>query len=519
MFLRRSRSIQLIAAAAVALIALTACGGSSKSNNTNGPSGPPVRGGTLTIEEGTEPRSLDPQIMGNSNPQETALGNGLYGALFINDPKTNTFKPSIGQSIETTDDGTTWTVKLKPNIVYSDGTPMTAADIKYNWEHAADPATASSYIGDAKTMKSITVVDDLALTVVLIRPNILFPALIWEASLNWIGKPAVIQQGQAAVNAHPIGAGPFTLKEWRRQDAIELVRNDKYWDAPKPYLDAINIRALNDPTQRYNTLTSGGADIDVESDWQSLDKATKAGLQTQTIQSAGGVGLAFNTTRAPFDDVRARQAVSKALDLDTIADAASNGKGPVPDTLFYQDQPYYQNIPLHKKDTADAQKLFDQLAAEGKPLSFTVTTLSPATKPLADSVQTQLSAFKNVKVSIQSVDFAQYGTVIVRQRNFDMLPSSISTNRIWRALSSESQSNITKIDDPQMTAALDTTQVKSTDAQLQAAYKTVQERMVATVPYILYTRQALGVIANKNVGGLSMYGYGSLQVENLWKSN
>jgi peptide/nickel transport system substrate-binding protein len=501
-----------------AAITLTACAGGGGSTSA-GPGGEPVRGGTLTVVEGSEPRSLDPAVVINSGPQETAVGNALYGQLFVNDPGTSTVRPAIGQSLETTDDGTTWTVKIKPGIVYSDGSPLTAPDVKFGWERAANPQTGSSFYGDAVTIKTITVVDDLTLTVGLVRPNILFPALIWESSLNWIGKPAALQQGGEAFNAKPIGAGPFTLKEWRRGDAVELVRNDKYWDAPKPYLDTLLIKSVNSPPVRYNTLVSGGADVAMEGDYGNLDKATQAGLTINTIQTAGGTGLAFNTIRAPFDDVRARQAVSMAVDLDQLSVAWSNGKAPVPTTLFWPDQPYFADIPIHKNDKAEAQRLFDELAAEGKPLAFRMVTTGGNTKLAAESIQAQLTAFRNVKAEVQVIDIGAYTSVIITNRDWDMAPDAISTNRIWRQLSGDSKSGISKINDPEMTDALRTTQIKNPDATVKAAYATVQDRYAATAPYLLFTRQSLTAVGNKNVGGVSQYGYGSLQVENLWRQS
>ncbi|MBH0118380.1 ABC transporter substrate-binding protein, partial [Rhodococcus sp. CX] len=91
--------------------------------------------------------------------------------------------------------------------------------------------------------------------------------------------PAALQGGQQSIDANPIGAGPYTLESWSRQDVIKLTRNENYYDAPLPHLDKLEIRAIIDADQRYNTLTSGGADLSMEGNWTNLTKANDAGLQ------------------------------------------------------------------------------------------------------------------------------------------------------------------------------------------------------------------------------------------------
>ncbi|WP_235013539.1 ABC transporter substrate-binding protein, partial [Parafrankia sp. Ea1.12] len=77
-------------------------------------------------------------------------------------------------------------------------------------------------------------------------------------------------------------------KSWTRQAAMELVKNPRYWDAPKPYLDTLTFQAALDSNQRYNTLISDGADVAVETNWINLAKAEKAGLPTDLLPLSGG---------------------------------------------------------------------------------------------------------------------------------------------------------------------------------------------------------------------------------------
>src|SRR5690606_4240220 len=112
---------------------------------------------------------------------------------------------------------------------------------------------ASSEVVDARTLK---------VTLRMPVPN--YAQAVLNSSMNWIASPKALAKGQRAFDAAPVGAGPFTLRSWSRHDKIELVRNPRYWDAPKPYLDAILLRATPDSTQRLSSLTSGDVDVSVD---------------------------------------------------------------------------------------------------------------------------------------------------------------------------------------------------------------------------------------------------------------
>jgi peptide/nickel transport system substrate-binding protein len=515
---KRSFAPPAAVAAVVATLALSACGSgsSSSSGSAAAATGRPVKGGVGHIIENTEPRSLDPAVLGNSFANAPIIGNGLYGELLIDDPATGKIVYRIAKSLTSTDAGATFTLKLRPDVKFSDGSPFTAAAVKFAWDHDKDPNTAAVDYAQASMIKESTVVDDTTLKITLTEPVPRFANAVLQTGLNWVAKPESLQN--KTIDTKPIGAGPYLLQQWARQDKIVLVRNPNYYGAPAPYLDSLEIRAISDQDQRYNTLQSGAADLAMEGVSSNVAKAGSAGLQTRTLNFGGGIGLVLNTRRPPFNDVRARQAVSDALNLDTINTAAFNGDSTVPTTLFDKSSPFYQDIPLQKNDPAQAQKLFDTLAAEGKPVSFSVS-LFPGSGALGNSIQTQLSTFKNVTVKITTIDLAQYGT-IVGKRQYDVLTSSVAFGdpepRLWFGFNSASTADNSGIDDPQLNAALDQGRKATTQAEQVAAYKVVQERLAALTPMIFYTRATLGVMAAKDVGGVTQYGFGSVLPEDLW---
>ncbi|KAA9159077.1 ABC transporter substrate-binding protein [Amycolatopsis acidicola] len=516
---RHGRRFSAVALLVAAMLVLAACGAGGKVGAGGaGPEGAPVAGGTLKVLEFSEPRTLDPAALQNTGQGTALLGNALYGTLMIDNQQTGEVEYRMATDFSSTDGGKTFTLELKDGLKFSDGSTLDAAAVKFNWDRLKDPTLGSDSQPVAGLVKSSTVVDPTTLTVTLGQPSPYFAQQMLGSAMNWIASPAALQKGTNAFDQNPIGAGPFTLQSWTRSGSIQLVKNPGYWDAPRPYLDNITITTSADAQQRVNALTTGQVDLGTEVDWQAAAKDKAAGLQIVTRPFGGGQFLALNTLRAPFDDVRARQALSYAIDLDALNAAVYSGYGEVANQLFPAGSKFHNDVALHTYDKAKAQQLFDQLAAEGKPVSFTFTAF-PKDRAVAEAVQAQLSAFQNVKVQVKSADTAESGKIF-GAHDFDVLVATAffidPEPALYSAFSSQSPRNATGINDPRLDQALLAGRTGTSTDQRKAAYQTVSERLAATVPVIFYARPAQAAVASSKVGGVSMYGTGSVLPELLW---
>src|SRR5262249_52519497 len=139
-----------------------------------------------------------------------------------------------------------------PSMKFTDGTPYDAAAVKFNWERAAT-VTGSIHTGDVAAISSMTVDDPQTLRVKLTAADTSWPRIVW--AVGAIASPKAIQaaNGNYAA-AQPAGAGPFTLKDWLRDDHMTFVRNPGYWAFQQPYLDQVTVRPIVDESQRINTL-------------------------------------------------------------------------------------------------------------------------------------------------------------------------------------------------------------------------------------------------------------------------
>ena len=502
------------------LVVLAGCG--APAARTAGPdaAGPPQRGGSAVILQVTEPRSLDPAILTNAHAGNGVLGNALYGVLVTTDPTTGTVTYGLAQDLSSADGGTTWTLRLRDGLRFSDGSPLDAAAVKFNWDRITDPALGSASIPTARYLASTTVTDPATLTFTLTAPIANYTQSIAASSMNWIASPRTLQAGQQAVDAAPVGAGPFVLRSWTRQDRMELVRNPVYYEPERPYLDAVTLRTNTDENQRLATLTAGGGDLMISINPQLADRAEAAGFAVTRQELDGGNGLLFNTAVAPFDDPRAREAVSRAIDLNAVNEAVYAGGGAVPTTFFRDGSPFFADVPLAAHDRAGAQALFDELAAEGRPLTFTMTSYPTGeSQAVVEAMQAQLSAYSNVTAHVEVLDFAGAGGKLA-QRQFQAIIGGITFAdpeiTVWNSLHSGAPANYTGIVDPDLDAALDAGRVTTEISARHSAYATVQQRIAALDPFLLYVRTAPAVVAGEDFHGVQVYGVGSLLLDRVW---
>ncbi|PYE16269.1 peptide/nickel transport system substrate-binding protein [Williamsia limnetica] len=520
------RQRRLIAAAIAAVcsvtLLMTACS-SPSTTSASEDEGDPVSGGSASIIQVSEPRTLDPASLGNVWATQPELGNALYGTLMINNVESLDIEYKMAEDFSTTDGGASYTMKLRPGLMFTDGTPLDAAAVKYNWDRMKDPTLGSGASKVSPQIASTDVIDPATLKVTMVAPNQHFAQAVVTSALNWVASPSALEKGRASFDAAPVGAGPFTLTSWTRQNKMEFAKNPGFWDAPKPYLDSLTFTFVADAAQRYNAVISGAVDSASESNAANLQKAEGAGLKTDLVETGGGYYMAMNTRGAPFDDPRARKAVSLALNLDTLNTVVYNDAGTVPKTLFPQVSPFYSDIALHVNNKEEAQALFDELAAEGKPVNFAYTAFSTTeNKQTGEALQAQLSAFDNVEVSINALDSSAINSVVAN-RDFQMVVTSANVldpdTELWVSFHSKSQGNMTGISDPELDAALDAGRVGTTVGERKAAYDTVQEKIAELVPGVFFVRSTPAVIAGTNVSGVDVYGLGSPLPEEMWLTN
>jgi peptide/nickel transport system substrate-binding protein len=500
---RRARAFAAVAVA-VLVIALSACGSSKKSGQPPGTgsgststanSGAAVDGGTLRLIHDSDPPSLDPtklQVMSETFGADMFFD--VYSVLLYPDTTVTppTVKPLLAESFTTQDNGTTWVLKLRPNVNFSDGTPLDAAAVKFNWQRLTDPANAAPQATSLADVASETVTDPQTLTVTLKTPNTLFNNTIAASAATFIASPTAIQKEGADFGKAPVGAGAFLLKSWTPGSQSTMVRNPNYFDAKDVHLDGLSIIDNINNTAQENAFATGEVDMTFVGQNTIAQSVQQSGGTVTRAQVLGPLTLVWNMNKAPFTDRSMRVAFAQALDRDALAKAWNAGMpDPQPKGLLPPSSPYYDAKAVYPAyDPAAAKTTIESYIATHGPikLTFLFVSGSPATVDLASVLQQQLQAIPGVTVSLSQLDLSAYVGAEFQGR-FDVAMSGIpfpdlADPFLYNALHSKESFNVAGYSNPQVDAAFDNART-TTDSQKQLAdYNTVQEQVTADAYYL-----------------------------------
>ncbi|MFC4117776.1 ABC transporter substrate-binding protein [Nonomuraea zeae] len=510
-----------LTAAASALLFFFSAACSAGTQPQQGAQPAPGKGGAATVVLGVEAvRGLDPAQLFNLTPSGDANRlSAIFGLLFWADASTGKVSPGLGESLTASDDGKVWTIKLRPGLKFSDGTPLDAEAVKFNYDRIADPKTRSPL---ATLVKGATfkVSDERTLAIELPDANLAFDRVI-ATGLAFIGSPTAIGKDAAAFAQQPVGAGPFVLKEWVRDDHMTLTRNPSYYQQGAPLLDTLTFKVIADPAQRINAVASGQAQAAVPgSDLSFIQRAKGSGLQVTQAPAGGGPMLIFNTARAPFDDPDARKAVVLALNTEEMAQVVDPGST-TPGSLYGASSPFRPAAgAMPAQDVAGAQRLLDKLAAAGKPLRFTISM--PASgffRRSAEYLQSRLSGLKNIQVEIEVLDNAALDRKVFTNRDFalsaQIVPVADPEPNLYKLLHSGGQTNYMGYRNPKVDAALDEGRHSADEAGRRAAYATVERLVMSDLPVLPYRSQIAYTVHSAKLTGLTLHGDGCLLYDRL----
>ena len=514
--MRTHRRALLGLAVVLALVAV-GCGGGSDSGTTPAtdaaPSGEAISGGSVTLVSGSV-RSLDPTLVINNASQGAAPLNAIYDAMLTVDPVTGEVEPRIATGL-TTEDGVTWTLTLNEGVVFSDGTPYDAEAVKFNWDRIiANVRSASN--GQASQIESLTVTDPTTLVIKLDRINYQFHRTIPVQGFVWIASPTAIQAGGETWADKPIGAGPFTVQTNTPDSEVVLVKNPTYWQADKglPKLDALTFKFVNESQSAVDTVTTGAAEGVMSTDqFHANQVAAAGGYILKASNWSGGNNMLFNKNRAPFDDIRARQAVTLALDIQQLIDVVQQGEAEKIDTIVQEESPFYDaTLTVPEPNQQQAQDLFDELAAEGKPVTFDmVASAGTRNEDVVKQLQTQLAAFDNVTASVKPISPADYGITLFGGE-FDLAVYAVASpdpEPQWWQLSTTYPIPIGSLGSAEADALITQGRELQTTEERKPAYTQLQQLMLDEYAFIWMWRTDIPSGWSNNVTGAVIYGQGS----------
>jgi len=437
-------------------------------------------GGTLIAAFSADPAGFDPQ-RGPSGMSHVVIEQ-VYSTLMALDPDAKPY-PELAESYEVSDDGLTYTFKLRQGVKFHNGDELTADDVKFSFDRLRAKDSGYSYGSQVETIASVDVIDPHTVQFKLSKRT--GPFLIYMAFPGSSIVPKKLVESGHDLNAQPVGTGPFKFVSYQPRQAIVFEKNPNYFEAGKPYFDAMEYRIISDITALTNAVMSGEVNFSNEvppKDWATIQG--NGDLVGVTLEGSRYNWLLCNTTKAPLDNPKVRQAIAQAIDRNALVKGAFFGQatpilgGVIPSWNWgYADIQYF-------KPSGDPEKAKALLAEAGHPdgfeTSMTIASSFPAQMAMAPIIQANLAAV-GIKAKIGTMEIPRYWDEVWSTSNFDITsmywlspladPDDFLTNNYKCGMAI----NVQKYCNKQMDELLEKAKMAATEAERKELYKQVTQ--------------------------------------------
>ncbi len=516
----------------VAMVAsLVACGASTTPAPTAAaPTAAPEKQEAGTIQEASTVRtsadndlvialegavgSLDPQNYSDTN-SITAAG-GIYESLVTFDADRN-IVPLLADSWTISEDGLTYTFKLKEGIKFQDGTDFDADAVVANFDRLLNKdnglrMTGRWYNGDVARV-SVSAVDTYTVDMVLTEG--------WSSFLNVLTlfmfmSPSAIETYGADIMYHPCGTGPYVLKEWVENDKVVLVPNKDYWGTV-PSVDSLTILSVPEAGTRTAGLQTGEYDVVYPMTADQINAVS--GDTSITITSTPSNIMRYVTLNADVEalsDVRVRQAINYAVDKDAYVAVMYNGYATIADSVFPSTISYYKSHDVYKFDLEKAKALMEEAGyADGFDLTIWCDNTTQEIKG-ATFIKQQLAQIGiNVEVvpyDIGSMDadiYVERDKATIQMWYVNWSASNFSADSTVRALlysgmEPPTSANTAYYENAEFDKALDDALLSSDPAVQAELYAKCQDLAWADCPWIFLAVDNVLSASQSYVSGVSV---------------
>jgi peptide/nickel transport system substrate-binding protein len=322
----------------------------------------PKRGGTLRVAligGGASSDNLDPHTPSGSPELQQAFRQNVYSKL-TDLAADGSYQMQLAESMTPDKTATVWQVKLKPGVVFHDGSPLTADDVIYTLRRILDPknnygsAAANISMIDPKQLKKVSKTE---LIIRLKTPWVDLPSAVGQRFVS------IVKEGAKApfTVKNTNGTGAFKLTGWTPGEKFSYAASKHYFESGKPYVDSMTMVGIPDPVARVNALVSRQVDAINDVPAAQVPVVTGAGRQILAGKAGGWIPIYMDTQAAPFKDVRVRQAMKLLMNRPQAQEAAIGKYGLLGNDIFARWDPLYDSaLPQRKYDPERAAALLKQ---------------------------------------------------------------------------------------------------------------------------------------------------------------
>ena len=486
----KKRFLALLLVSVTMAVALCGCGGDKAEGGSSSI--------TIGIPQDLED-SLDPHKAVAAGTKEILFN--IYEGLVKADSNGN-LNPAVADSYSISEDGLTYTFGLRKGVKFHNGKNVTASDVVYSIKRNADDGSGNALISAFLNIEDVTADDDVV-TITLKAPD---PDFLQYMTL------AIIPEDNTDPDTNPIGTGPYKYVSRSPQENIILKRFDEYW-GEKAYIENVTLKICANADSIVMDLKGGSVDL-----FARITSAQVLQLQGSDFDILEGTmnlvqAMYLNNAVKPFDDVRVRQALSYAVDVDEIINLSFDGKGSkLGSSMFPAFGKYYID---ETKDVynVDLDKAKSLLKEAGYPDGFSFTIKVPSNyQPHIDTAQVIVEQLKKVGVNaeIKLVEWDSWLSDVYSGRDFEATvvgvdASTMTARAMLERFTSTSSKNFINFNDPKYDEIFAKALNSYDDEEQTALYKECEWILTNQAANVYIQDLAEFVAINKKFTGYEFY--------------
>ncbi|MDD2205729.1 MAG: ABC transporter substrate-binding protein [Aminobacterium sp.] len=457
---------------------------------------------TLVVANIYDAKTLDPQATNDVASSGAMMQ--IYETLVALDDDNNVV-PQLAEKWEKLDD-LTYKFYLLKGVKFHNGEELKASDVKYTIDRAMSPkgAAIQNYSGE---VEKVEVLDDYTLIIKTKKPSTPFLASLshtWGSIMN----AKAVEEAGDNYGMHPIGTGPFKFLSWAKGDRLTLERFEDF-HGKKPAYKTLVMRSITEPTSRTIELESGAVDIAYQITTNDIKRVEEnPNLKLMRVMDNSTSYLGFNCEKAPFDNVKVRQAINLAIDTVGINKAVYRGIGQAPTGPIAPNVKYFdKSQPVHEQDMETAKKLLEEAGYKDGFKAQIWTNDKKERVDMATIIQSQLSEI-GIDVEIKVLEWGAYLDGLKAKQHDMFIVGWVSTvpdpefavGGVFHS-SMKGKMNFSFFGDPKVDELIEKGKTLPDGADREAVYVELQKELNEKRPwvYLLNDEQICGM--QKNVKG------------------
>jgi oligopeptide transport system substrate-binding protein len=485
----------------------------------------PPAGDVFTFNNGAEPETIDPGTL--AGQPDGRVARILFEGLTTPDPRTMEPRPGLAYRWEISPDGLTYTFHLRPGLLWSDGSPLTARDFLWSWTRVLKPETAARNAGllfpianaqvfnqgrlTDETKLGLAATDDSTFVVRLGSPTPYFLFLTQYTTFLPVPRRAIERYGNRWTSlGNLVGNGPFLLARWRQGDRFEFTRNPLYWDARSVRLDRVVALSVEDVNTCTNLYKAGVVDWNPSGYLPSqFIPYMRAFGDFRDHPYQGVYFFSINVTRKPFDDPWVRRALAYALDREAIARDLLKGARDPSGNFTPLGYPGYVSPPGQAYDPERARACLAKAGYPGGrdfPRFSILFNTSEDNRRIAEAVQSMWKRTLGIDVQLANEEWGSY-LQDASSLHYDVARRSwigdyLDPNSFLACFRSSDGNNRTGFADRRYDALLDQAAVELDPARRMTLLARAESELLGQAPLIPVYRYRTSELLKPYVRGL-----------------